>query len=158
MAEQRLLTSEGYAKLHEEYQYYWKTLRPQTVHRIAEAAAEGDRSENAEYIYGKKKLRDIDNRIRYLSKILDDARVINPAELDSDVVCFGATVHIEDEDGVAHVWTLVGEGESDSDLGRITYTSPVGRALIGKRVGDVVVVKLPAGEREYELTDLRFGG
>ena len=157
MAE-KLLTTLGFRRLQAEYDYYWKVLRPETVQRVADAAAEGDRSENAEYIYGRKKLRQIDKRLGYLSRLLDGVRVVDPVEIHSDRVGFGATVTVEDDDGRTRTWTIVGEGESDPEFGLISASSPVARALWGKRVGDVVDVELPAGEIEYELLAIEYGG
>lgn len=157
-ASEKLLTTIGFKKLQIEFDYYWKVLRPETVQRIADAAAEGDRSENAEYIYGRKKLREIDKRLQYLGKLLDQPRVIDPCHIKSDKIGFGATVIIRDENGQQKRWTIVGEGEADPSAGTISDQSPVARALKGKRVGDFVMVDLPDREVEYEVIDLEYGG
>lgn len=151
------LTKEGQAKLAEEHFQLAKVQRPKIVEGIATAAAEGDRSENAEYIYGKKRLRELDKRLRYLNRILKDAQIIDPNKLFGDKVCFGCTVVLEDEDGVTKTYTLVGEGESDHHSGRISWNSPVAKALYGKSVGDVVTAFRPKGPIDLEITDLFFG-
>lgn len=154
----KLLTRDGYDRIAAELDRLWKHERPLTVARIADAAAEGDRSENAEYIYGKKKLREIDRQIHYFSKLLDGAVVVDIADLSGDRVGFGATVTLRDNHGHERTWTLVGEGESDGSQGTISYRSPVGLALLGKRVGDIVEVELPDDELiEFEIVALRYG-
>lgn len=155
---EKLLTTIGFKKLQAEFDYYWKVLRPETVQRIADAAAEGDRSENAEYIYGRKKLRELDKRLQYLGKLLDQPRVVDPCGIQSDKIGFGATVVIRDEDGRQKRWTIVGEGESEPAVGTISDQSPVARALKGKRSGDVVIVELPEREVEYEIVSFEYGG
>jgi len=132
--------------------------RPRVVQEVADAAAQGDRSENAEYIYGKRKLREIDRRMRYLTKRLESATVVDPKEQrgDREKIFFGATVELEDEEGARVVYQIVGEDESDSKARRISWRSPVGAALLGKRVGDVVVVHRPAGEIEYEVLAVHY--
>jgi transcription elongation factor GreB len=124
---------------------------------VADAAAQGDRSENAEYIYGKKRLREIDRRMRYLTKRLESAVLVDPKTRESDKAFFGATVEVEDEEGARTVYQIVGEDESDGKTGRISWRSPVGRALLGKSAGDVIVVRRPAGEIELELISIRYG-
>lgn len=153
----KLLTRQGHARLAAEYDELFRVKRPIIVQRIADAAAEGDRSENAEYIYGRKKLRELDGRLRYLSKLMKDARLVDPDSLEGNRVVFGSTVVVEDEDGRRFTWQLVGEGEADPREGTISYRSPVGRALLDRRVGDEVEVELPAGEVCYEILELRFG-
>lgn len=150
------LTKEGHAKLASEHEYLTKHERPKIVEGIATAAAEGDRSENAEYIYGKKRLRELDKRIRYLNKILKDAQIIDPTQLSGDKVCFGSTVVVEDENGEQKSWTLVGEGESDHHSGKISWNSPVAKAIFGKRVGDMVTAHRPIGPIDLEIIDLFF--
>lgn len=150
------LTKEGHAKLAEEHYQLSRVERPKVVDGIATAAAEGDRSENAEYIYGKKRLRELDKRLRYLDYLLTDAQIIDPTSLSGDRVCFGSTVSVLDEQGVQKVWMIVGEGEADYKLGRISWKSPVAKALYGRKVGDVVLTQVPKGEAELEILDLRF--
>ena len=152
------MTRKGHAKLAAEHDELLLVERPKVVQGIATAAAEGDRSENAEYIYGKKRLRELDKRLRYLGMLLKDVKLVDPATLSGDRVCFGSTVVVRDEEGDEKEYTIVGEGEADHRERSISYKSPVARALQGKRVGDVVVVQRPAGEIELEIVDLLFAG
>ena len=152
------MTIEGYSVLSEEYRQLWHEERPKVVQGVADAAAEGDRSENAEYIYGKKRLREIDKRLRYLGNLLKDVELVDRRLLRGEIVCFGATVVVEDEDAQIFKWTLVGEGEADAGKGRISWKAPVGKALLGKKVGDVVSVMLPKGDKEFTILELTFGG
>lgn len=151
------ITPEGARKLTEELQHLRTVERPRTVQEVADAAAQGDRSENAEYIYGKKRLREIDRRLNYLAKRLDKAVLVDPRQQKGDKVFFGATVEIEDESGAHSTYVIVGEDETDSARGRISWRSPVGRALLGKRAGDAVLVRRPAGETEIEVVSVRYG-
>jgi transcription elongation factor GreB len=145
------ITPEGAKRLAAELKQLVDVERPRIVQEVSDAAAQGDRSENAEYIYGKKRLREIDRRIRFLSKKLDSAFVVKKEEVRSDVVVFGCTVEVEDEDGQRKRYTLVGADESDPASGKLSWKSPVGRALLKKKVGDVVTVQRPAGEIELEI-------
>ena len=156
MADPNYITPEGARRLDEELIRLRTVERPKTVREVADAAAQGDRSENAEYIYGKKRLREIDRRLNFLSKRLDKAVLVDPREQRGDKAYFGATVEVEDEDGARRTYVLVGEDETDSATGRISWRSPVGRALLGKRVGDVVVVNRPAGAVELEVVSVRY--
>lgn len=131
--------------------------RPKVVQEVSDAAAQGDRSENAEYIYGKKRLREIDRRVRLLTKRLDSAVIVKPEEQQGDVVRFGATVEVEDEDGKRKSYMLVGPDESDPAQGKLSFQSPIGRSLLKRRVGDVVVVRRPAGEIELTIVSVRYG-
>jgi transcription elongation factor GreB len=158
MSERNMLTSEGYARLLAEHGELSRKERPRVVQGIADAAAEGDRSENAEYIYGKKRLRELDKRIAYLAKLLKQPLVIDRSTLRGDTVQFGATVTIEDEDGKVKEYTIVGEGESDMKTGRISDKAPVARGLLGKKVGDSVTIERPAGEMDVEIIGLKFAG
>ncbi len=151
------ITPEGARRLSEELGRLRSVERPRIVQEVADAAAQGDRSENAEYIYGKKKLREIDRRMRYLTKRLESAVVVNPKDQRGDKVFFGATVEIEEETGARRVYQIVGEDESDSKVGRISWRSPVGRSLLGKRAGDVVVVRRPVGDIEIEILSVKYG-
>lgn len=151
------ITPEGARKLSEELGRLRTIERPKTVQEVADAAAQGDRSENAEYIYGKKRLREIDRRMRFLSKRLEIAVVVDPAVKRGDKVFFGATVEVEDEAGNRGTYMVVGEDESDSKVGRISWRSPVGRALLGRRPGDIVMVRRPSGEAELEVIAVRYG-
>ena len=149
------MTPEGARKLSEEMARL-RSERPKVVQDVADAAAQGDRSENAEYIYGKKKLREIDRRMYFLTHRLKDAVVVDPKEQRGDKVFFGATVEVDDEDGGRSTFFIVGEDESDGSQGKISYKSPVGRALIGKRLGDVITVRRPSGEVELEIVAVRY--
>jgi len=151
------ITPEGARKLSEELTRLRTVERPRTVREVADAAAQGDRSENAEYIYGKKRLREIDRRLNYLAKRLDKAVLVDPRQQRGDKVFFGATVEVEDEDGAKSTYVIVGEDEIDSAAGRISWRSPVGRALLGKREGDAVLVRRPAGEIELSILAVRYG-
>jgi transcription elongation factor GreB len=157
MSQKKPLTLRGYRKLMAEHEQLTKVERPRVVVGVTNAAAEGDRSENAEYIYGKKRLREIDKRLQYLSSLLGDVEIVDPATLTGDKVCFGATVVIEEDSGAVKKWQIVGEGESDTAQGTISWKSPMARGLLGKRIGDVVVVERPAGELEVEVRELWFG-
>jgi transcription elongation factor GreB len=150
------ITPEGARRLADELVRLRTVERPRTVQEVADAAAQGDRSENAEYIYGKKRLREIDRRLNFLAKRLDKAVVVDPREQRGDKAFFGATIEVEDEDGGRRTYVLVGEDETDSSRGRISWRSPVGRALLGKRKGDIVVVHRPAGAVEIEVVAVRY--
>jgi transcription elongation factor GreB len=157
VAQPNYITPSGVAKLADELKKLISVERPKTVHDVATAAAHGDRSENAEYKYGKQRLREIDRRIRFLTKRLDAAVVVNPSEKrEGDQVYFGATVEVESEDGERKSYQLVGEDESEPKHGRISWRSPIGRALLKKKVGDFVTVRRPAGELEIEIMAIRY--
>ncbi len=153
------ITRHGARKLQEELAELRSRQRPKIVQDVAEAAAQGDRSENAEYIYGKKKLREIDRRIHFLIKRLESVTVVDPAERsedDRDRVFFGATVDVEDEDGKAATYRIVGEDEIDLARGCISYNSPLGRALLKKRAGDSFAFRRPNGEVELTVLGIRW--
>jgi transcription elongation factor GreB len=154
----RPLTRLGYNKLAAERDELLLVERPKVVQGIATAAAEGDRSENAEYIYGKKRLRELDKRLRYLGLLLKDVKIVDPERLSGDRVAFGSTVRVRDEEGNEREYIIVGEGETDFHTGGISYQSPVAKVLIGRRVGDVVLARRPAGEIELEIVGLAFAG
>jgi transcription elongation factor GreB len=156
MSQANYITPEGHKRLAEELVRLTSVERPRVVQEVADAAAQGDRSENAEYIYGKKRLREIDSRIRRITKRLDAAVVVSPEESRGDVVFFGATVEVEDEDGARKVYRLVGEDETDPARGHISWRSPIGRALLKHRVGDVAIVHRPAGEVDLEIVAVRY--
>lgn len=151
------ITPEGARRLTEELARLGTTERPRIVQEVTDAAAQGDRSENAEYIYGKKKLREIDRRMRFLRKRLEIAVVVDPRQSRGDKIFFGATVEIEDEDGARSTHQIVGEDEIDGAASKISWRSPVGRALLGRAKGDVVLVRRPAGEVEIEILTVRYG-
>lgn len=153
----RYITPEGFSRIRAEYEQLFGTERPKLVETIAWAAANGDRSENGDYIYGRKRLRELDRRLGYLSKMMKDAKVVDPASQSSrDQVRFGATVELADEDDNRRMLTIVGDDETDAGEGRIGWSAPIARALIGARVGDERVVRLPAGEKSYELIAISY--
>jgi transcription elongation factor GreB len=149
------LTPEGAKKLQAELSQLLNIDRAKVVQEVAEAAAQGDRSENAEYIYGKKKLREIDRRIRFITKRLDAAVVVKQ-EGAHDEVRFGATVDVEDENGKKSSYLILGPDEASPANGSISFQSPLGRALMKRKVGDVVSVVRPAGEIEIEIKAIRY--
>lgn len=151
------MTPTGYAKLRAEYEQLFATDRPALVETISWAAGNGDRSENGDYIYGRKKLREIDRRLGWLSKRMKAAKVVDPAQQqDRTRVWFGATVTIADEDDNERVLTLVGDDEAEAGVGRVGWNAPIARALRGATVGDLRRVMLPAGEREYEIVTIGY--
>ena len=153
----RFITAAGFAKLRSEYEELFGTERPKIVETIAWAAANGDRSENGDYIYGRKRLREIDRRISHLSRIMKAAKVVDPALQQSrDQVRFGATVELADDDDNRRTLTIVGDDEADAAEGRIGWGAPLARALIGARTGDERIVRLPAGEKSYEIVAIRY--
>lgn len=150
------ITPAGYRRLQEELARLWKVDRPPVVTTVAWAAGNGDRSENGDYIYGKKKLREIDRRIRYLSKSLDRAVVVNNAGKTHGRVFFGATVTIADETGDEREVTIVGVDELDSGDLRVSWRSPLARALLTARVGDTVTLHAPRGPTRLEIVAVRY--
>ncbi len=151
------ITPDGYRRLREEYEALFAVERPRLVETIAWAAANGDRSENGDYIYGRKRLREIDRRLGWLSRRMKDARVVDPADQpERGRVWFGATVTLVDEGDRERVLTLVGEDEADASAGRISWSSPIGRAIRSAGVGDVRRVALPSGESEVEIAAIRY--
>jgi transcription elongation factor GreB len=152
MSDTNYLTPQGAEKLSAELSHLVRFERPKVVSEVAEAAAQGDRSENAEYIYGKKRLREIDRRIHFLEKRLASALVVADNTAERDQVHFGARVTVTDEDGTQRSYVIVGPDESNPEAGYLSFQSPMGRALMKKRVGDVVVVKRPIGDLELEIT------
>jgi transcription elongation factor GreB len=151
------MTRGGFTILADEHEWLARTERPRVLAAIQVAAAEGDRSENAEYIYGRKRLRELDKRLRYLDSLLTDVQIIDIEFLRGSKVCVGSTVTVVDEDGETKVWTIVGEGEADHRNATISWKSPVAKALIGKAVGDTVLAPRPKGDVELEIIDLHFG-
>ena len=150
------ITPAGHARLRSELQQLVDKERPELVKTIAWAASNGDRSENADYIYGKRRLREIDRRIRFLTKRLEIAEVIDPARTGVEQVFFGATVTYSDGKGVERTVSIVGQDEIDPARGHISWISPVARALSKARAGDVVTLKTPAGGEELEITKIRY--
>jgi transcription elongation factor GreB len=157
MAPPNYITPAGFAALRAEYDRLFATERPALVETIAWAAGNGDRSENGDYIYGRKRLREIDRRLGWLSKRMKAAKIVDPArQEDRSRVWFGATVTIVDEDDAERTLTLVGDDEADAGAGRIGWHAPLARALRGAAIGDLRRVALPAGEREFEVIAIRY--
>lgn len=150
------LTKHGQACLADEHEWLARTERPKVLQKTTNAAAEGDRSENAEYIYGKKRLREIDKRLRYLDKLLDGAKIIDQESLKSHLVCFGSTVLVTDYEGRKLRWTIVGEGEAEYHQNGVSWKSPVAKALWGKECGETCVIRRPIGELEVEIDEIIF--
>lgn len=151
------ITPSGYAALRAEYDQLFADERPRLVDTIAWAAGNGDRSENGDYIYGRKRLREIDRRLGWLSKRMKAAKVVDPArQPDRSRVWFGCTVTIADEDDNHRVLTLVGDDEADAGKGKVGWNAPLSRALRGAALGDLRRVALPAGEREYEVMAIDY--
>ena len=151
------ITPAGYRRLREEYEALFGNERPKLVETISWAAGNGDRSENGDYIYGRKRLREIDRRIGWLSKRMKAANVVDPArQPDRSRVYFGATVTLADEDDQQRVLTLVGEDEADAGAGRVSWNSPIARAVRGAAVGDLRRVVLPSGEKELEVVAISY--
>jgi transcription elongation factor GreB len=153
------ITPEGYAKLKGEVEYLWREERPRVTAEVEAAAALGDRSENAEYIYGKKRLREIDRRLGFLSGRLEKVQVMHPPARGgpSKTVGFGAWVVVEDEDGVRTSYRIVGSDEPDPDNGLISVDSPMGRALMGKQIDDEVEVRRPRGDAYFTIVAVSYG-
>jgi transcription elongation factor GreB len=151
------ITPAGHARIREELDQLLRTERPQLVEVVHWAASNGDRSENGDYIYGKRRLREIDRRIRFLTRRLDLAEVVDPArQKNVEQVFFGATVTISNEQGLTQTYQIVGVDETDSQRGRISWVSPLARALLKAREGDVVRFQSPAGWREVEVVTVEY--
>jgi transcription elongation factor GreB len=153
----RFITPEGFRRLKAEYEELFSVERPKIVEVVSWAASLGDRSENADHLYGKKRLREIDRRLGFLARVMKAAKVVDPAEQPSrDQVRFGATVELADEDDNRRTLTIVGDDEADASAGRIGWSAPLARAFIGAKVGDERTVRLPAGEKSYEVMSIRY--
>lgn len=151
------ITPAGYRRLRDELEYLWKEERPALVQTITWAASNGDRSENGDYIYGKKRLREIDRRIRFLSKRLENSEVVDPAQRgECDQVFFGATVTVCGDDGCERTYSIVGVDEADAGRNLISWVSPLARALLKARAADVVKVQLPGGMQELEIVEISY--
>ncbi len=146
----------GHKKIVDEYNGLLHKERPRITAEVSYAASLGDRSENSEYLYGKKRLREIDKRLHFLQKRLESIEVVDPASFEGDTVRFGATVEIEDEDGETQTWTILGEDEVDTEKRVISYVAPLGRALMGRSVGDSVSFDTPKGRRGVVVLAVRF--
>ena len=153
------ITPGGYSKLMEESEQLWKVERPALVRTITWAASNGDRSENGDYIYGKKRLREIDRRVRFLRKRLELAEVVDPAQRAlTEQIFFGATVAVCDETGVACTYSIVGVDEADAGRGYISWVSPLARALLKLRAGEVAHLRTPSGLQELEIISVIYRG
>lgn len=151
------ITPAGYQRLKDEFDQLWKVERPELVKTITWAASNGDRSENGDYIYGKKRLREIDRRLRFLSKRLDNAEVVDPAQRgECDQVFFGATVTVCNRRGEEHTYSIVGMDEAEPGRGRISWISPLAKALLKAHEGDVVKLHTPGGLEELEVVEIRY--
>lgn len=152
----KFITPQGHARLLAELDQLWRIERPRVTQAVSEAAAQGDRSENAEYTYGKKRLREIDSRVRFLRKRLDGMVVVTQAPSDRTRVFFGAWVDIEDEAGSVQRYRIVGPDEFDAAPGYISMDSPLARALLGKRLDEEITARIPAGERSLVITAIDY--
>jgi len=151
------ITPEGAKKLQDELRHLWNVERRKVTQEVSDAAAQGDRSENAEYIYGKKRLREIDRRVHFLRKHLEEITVVRTGDIaDQDRIYFGAWVTLEDEGGDEHRYRLVGADEIDARQGLISIQSPMGRVLVGREEGDEVTVKRPSGSAVYTVTGISY--
>ncbi|WP_221798254.1 transcription elongation factor GreB [Oceanobacter mangrovi] len=151
-----LITPEGEQALREEYDFLWRTERPKVTQEVSDAAKLGDRSENAEYIYGKRRLRQIDSRVRFLLKRLEQLTVVQRTPADPSRVYFGAWVELEDDEEELHRYRLVGEDEIDLKYGYISIDAPLARGLAGKAVDDDVSVRLPKGEQTFYILAVHY--
>ncbi|MFL6755355.1 MAG: transcription elongation factor GreB [Sphingomicrobium sp.] len=152
MVADRYITPQGLARIRAEYDELFGIERPKIVETVSWAASLGDRSENADYIYGKRRLREIDRKLGHLARIMKQAKVVDPANQQArDEVRFGATVELADEDDNRRTLTIVGDDETDATAGKIGWSAPIARALIGARVGEERIVRLPGGEKSYEV-------
>jgi transcription elongation factor GreB len=152
----KFITREGAERLRAELDELWKRKRPEVTKAVSEAAAQGDRSENAEYIYGKKQLAEIDRRVRYLRKRLDGMQVVDEPPADTGKVYFGAWFELEDENGELFEYRLVGPDEAGDDDRYVSMDAPLGRTVLAKKIGDELTVRSPAGERCYVVIAVRY--
>lgn len=150
------ITPEGFKRLADERDHLVKVERPEITKVVAWAASLGDRSENADYQYGKKRMREIDRRIAFLNKRINSAEIVDPLKIHSEKVQFGATVTVSDEDENTKKFTIVGEDESDPKSGLISWKSPIGNTLLGKSIGDEILVRAPGGAHEMEIISIEY--
>lgn len=150
------ITQAGADKLEEELQHLWKVERPLVTDAVHEAAKNGDRSENGDYIYGKKRLREIDSRIRFLSKRLDELNIVDRTPADTDTVFFGAWVDLVNDQGLQKRYQIVGPDEFDLALNKISMDSPIAKKLLKKRLGDEVSVQTPAGQEVFYIEKIEY--
>ncbi len=156
LSKANLITRAGWNALEAELKFLWKVERPQVTQAVSDAAALGDRSENAEYIYGKKRLREIDRRVRFLNKRMEVLRVVEPDPRQEGKAYFGAWLELESEQGVCKQYQLVGPDEFEISAGKISIDSPLARALLGKQVDDEVMVRTPAGETTWYINRISY--
>jgi len=154
----KYITAEGERALRDELHQLWKVERPVVTNAVHEAAKNGDRSENGDYIYGKRRLREIDSRVRFLNKRLDELEVVTRAPDDTSRVFFGAWVSLENEAGEESHWRIVGPDEFDLTAGKLSIDSPMARALMGKGLDDEIVVSSPSGQQTYYVTAIDYAG
>ncbi len=152
----KYITPEGEQALREELHQLWKVERPVVTNAVHEAAKNGDRSENGDYIYGKRRLREIDSRVRFLNKRLDELEVVQRTPDDPGKIFFGARVTLEDENGEEHRWRIVGPDEFDLAAGKLSMDSPMARSLLGKTLDDEVVVQSPSGDKTYFVVEVSY--
>ena len=152
----KYITPEGEQALREELHQLWKVERPVVTNAVHEAAKNGDRSENGDYIYGKRRLREIDSRVRFLNKRLDELEVVQRTPDDPGKIFFGARVTLEDENGEEHRWRIVGPDEFDLAAGKLCMDSPMARSLLGKTLDDEVVVQSPSGDKTYFVVEVSY--
>lgn len=150
------ITRAGFERLKAEAHQLFNVERPKVVETVTWAASNGDRSENADYQYGKKRLREIDRRVRFLGQRMDKAVIVDPAELKSDKVIFGATVTIETESGETKTYQIVGEDEIDTLGNKLSWKSPMAKALLGKKIDDEVLIKRPKGDDYVTILEIKF--
>lgn len=156
MEKNNYISPNGHQKLINELEQLLKIERPKVTSLVQWAASNGDRSENADYLYGKRRLREIDRRIRFLNQRLDQAVIVDTTSTKSEKVQFGATVEVIDENGLTKSFTIVGVDEVNTALFQISWKSPIGGNLLGKSVGDEVVIKVPAGEYLYKILNILY--
>ncbi len=156
MKKNNYISPKGHQRLLDELNELLRVERPEVTRLVQWAASNGDRSENADYLYGKRRLREIDRRIRFLTQRLDNAVVVDPEKISSDKVQFGATIKVIDENGAERQFTIVGVDEVDTARSRISWQSPIGKTLLGKQEGDEVLVKVPSGEINFEIISIIY--
>ncbi len=150
------ITRKGFEKLKAEAHQLFHVERPKIVETVTWAASNGDRSENADYQYGKKRLREIDKRVRFLALRMDKAEIVDPEKLNSSTIVFGATITIENEDGLTKTYQIVGEDEIDTTGHKLSWKSPIAKALLGKKVGDEVLIKRPKGDDYVTVIAIKY--
>ena len=156
MSDPNYITPKGFQKLQDEFKKLFHDERPKLVETVAWAAGNGDRSENGDYIYGKRRLREIDSRLKFLRDRIESAQIVNPAELSGDKVVFGATVTIEDEEGEVKTYQIGGEDEIEPGQNKISWKSPMAKSLLGKSVDDEVLIVRPKGNLVATIVEVKF--